>query len=224
MLVADTYVGHRGDPSVAALLADADPHRVVLSDTERRRSRVRTETTDGRDVGVVVGRVLADGDVLATESGALVAVELASVEALVVDFSDADGVDATTAVALGHAAGNRHWDLAVRGAEVLFPATESRDRMEATLADALPAGATVRYEDVPPSTFDDASGPDHSHGGDSSHAHSHEDGEHAHGHGDGEHAHNHDHAHDEDTDHLRDHGHDEPVHRSDHAGDGGAGE
>ena len=60
MLVAETYVGHRDDASVASALADSDPHRVVLSDTERRRSRVRTETTHGRDLGVVVGRVLAD--------------------------------------------------------------------------------------------------------------------------------------------------------------------
>lgn len=193
MLVAETYVGHRGDPSVASLLADADPHRVVLSDTERRRSRVRTETESGRDVGVVVGRVLADGDVLETERGEFVVVELASVEALVVDFAGADDVATTTAVALGHAAGNRHWDLAVRGSEALFPASESRDRMEATLTDELPVGATVRFEAVPPSTFDDADAADHSHADGAAHAHGHGGGGHTHSDDEGdEHAHSED--------------------------------
>jgi urease accessory protein len=189
MLVAETYVGHRDDRAVAALLADADSHRVVLSDTERRRSRVRTTTESGTEVGVVVGRVLADGDVLETDGGDLVVVELASVEALVVDFEAADDVDATTAVALGHAAGNRHWDLAVRGSEALFPATESRDRMDATVADELPDGATVRYEAVPPSTFDDGDAADHSHADGTGHAHGHESGDHAHSN-----PHSHDHS------------------------------
>lgn len=189
MLVADTYVGHRDDPSVAGLLADADRHRVVLSDTDRRRSRVRTTTTDGRDLGVVVGRTLEDGDVLETDGSEYVVVELASIEALVVDFADAD-VSATAAVELGHAAGNRHWDLAVSESEALFPATESRERMEATLADVLPAGAAIRYEDVPPGTFDDEHG--HGHSENHSHDHSHAQSEN----------HSHDHAHDYSHDHA----------------------
>lgn len=177
MLVADTHLGHREDPAVAERLDDANPHRVVLSETDRRRSRVRTETEAGRDLGVVVGHVLADGDVLETTDGGLVVVELAAVKALVLDFADAD-VDPTTAVELGHAAGNRHWVLAVRGSEALFPVTESRERMEATLADVLPGGVECRYEDVPPTTFDDEAGGH-------THDHSHDSGGHDHSHGGG---------------------------------------
>ena len=183
MLVADSYLGHRDDPIVADRLAGADPHRVVLSETERRRSRVRTETADGRELGVVVGHVLADGDVLETTDGDLVVVELAAVEALVLDFADAD-VTPTAAVELGHTAGNRHWVLAVQDSTALFPVTESRERMEATLADVLPADVELGYEDVPPTTFDDAGGHGHSHD------HQHADG-HSHDHG-----HSHQHSHD----------------------------
>lgn len=209
MLVADTYVGHRDDPVVADRLVAVDAHRVVLSDTDRRRSRVRTETVDGRDLGVVVGRVLADGDVLKTDGGDLVVVELAAVEALVVDFADADA-SPTDAVALGHAAGNRHWNLAVRGAEALFLVTESHERMERTVDEALPDGVAVRYDDVPPTTFDDG-GPDHSH--------AHGDDDHSHGSGDAGHGHSHDreadpghgHAHSPDREADFDQSHDHGV-------------
>jgi urease accessory protein len=176
MLVAGTYLGHRDDPVLADRLADADPARVVLSDTERRRSRVRTETSNGRDLGVVVARDLDDGDVLATEDGDLVVVELAAVDALVLSF---DGVDVSSlaALELGHALGNRHWDLALRDDEALFPVADTRERMEAAVADHLPDGVGVRFEHVSPATFDDD--------GDHSHPHSHGD-EAAHGHGDGD--------------------------------------
>lgn len=180
MLVAEEYLGHRTDDGVAERLADADPHHVVLSDTDRRRSRVRTTTEAGTDLGVVVARDLADGDVLATDGGDLVVVALADVKALVLDFADAD-VPATATLELGHALGNRHWDLAVREREALFPVTESRERMEATVEAVLPDGVTLRYESVSPTTFDDAS-PVHDHG------HSH--GDHTHDHG-GEHSHDH---------------------------------
>jgi urease accessory protein len=184
MLVADTYLGHRDDDTVAETLDASDYATVVLSDTERQRSRVRTETTDGRDLGIVVARDLGDGDVIEADDGTLVVVELAAIEALVLDFADSE-VSPTAALELGHAVGNKHWNLAVRGQEALFPVTDSKERMEATVADLLPEDVPTRYEHVPPTTFDD-NGVDHSHGdGD----HTHDDAGHSHG-GDG-HAHDH---------------------------------
>lgn len=182
MLVAERYLGHRDDGAVASRLSESDPHRVVLSDTDRRRSRVRTETVEGADLGIVVARELGDGDVLETAEGDLVVVELAAVDALVVDFGDAD-VSATEAVAVGHAAGNRHWDLAVRGEEALFPVPDSRERMLSAIDGDLPAGVRTRFESVPPTTFDDGGTPDHDHGHDGT------------DHGHGEHSHDHQHSH-----------------------------
>jgi urease accessory protein len=204
MLVAETYVGHRSDETVAAELAEGTSgtdggdrpasghHRVVLTDTERRRSRVRTETIDGADLGIVVGRELADGDVLRTDAGDLVVVELAAVEALVVDL-DGTADAPTAAAAFGHAVGNRHWDMAVRGTAVLFPTTDDRERMERFVREAAPPGAALDYEHVPPTTFDDGGaghGPaGHSHGPGGEHAGGHGDspsltGDDARGHGD----------------------------------------
>ncbi|MDQ2074156.1 urease accessory protein UreE [Haloarcula sp. H-GB4] len=184
MLVADTYLGHRDDDAVAEAVDASDYATVVLSDTERQRSRVRTETTAGRDLGIVVARDLADGDVLEAEDGTLVVVELAEIEALVLDFADRD-ISPATALELGHAVGNKHWNLAVREQEALFPVTDSKERMEATVADLLPADVPTRYEHVPPTTFDDG-GVDHTHGDGTD---THDDGDHSHG-GAG-HAHNH---------------------------------
>ncbi|MHC3381440.1 urease accessory protein UreE [Haloarcula sp. H-GB5] len=184
MLVADTYLGHRDDKSVAEAVEATDSTTVVLSDTERRRSRVRTETINGRDLGIVVAHDLADGDVLEAEDGTLVVVELAAIEALVLDFADSE-VSPTAALELGHAVGNRHWNLAVRGTEALFPVTDSKERMEKTVADLLPADVPTRYEYVPPTTFDD-DGVDHTHGDGTD---THDDGGHSHG-GAG-HAHDH---------------------------------
>lgn len=207
MLVADGYVGHRDDDGVAERLADADFETVVLSDTDRQRSRVRTETESGEDIGIVVARDLGDGDVLETDEG-LVVVELARIDALVVDVAGAD-IEATAALELGHALGNRHWDLAVRDGEALFPVPDTRERMDATVAELLPDGIDTRYEAVPPTTFDDA-GADHAHG---DHGHSHGEG-HSHAHEES-HAHD-DHAHDGDG-----HGHSHDSDGHGHAHDGG---
>lgn len=184
MLVADTYLGHRDDDAVAEAVDASDYATVVLSDTERQRSRVRTETTASQDLGIVVARDLADGDVLEAEDGTLVVVELAEIEALILDFADSE-VSPTAALELGHAVGNKHWNLAVSGQEALFPVTNSKERMEATVADLLPADVPTRYEHVPPTTFDDG-GVDHTHGDGTD---THDDGDHSHG-GAG-HAHNH---------------------------------
>lgn len=175
MDVADRYLGPHEDPDIADRLDEEEYLTVALSDTERRRSRVRTETVGGRELGIVVGRELEDGDILETESGDLVLVELATVEALVIDLS-ATG-SPREALELGHAIGKRHWKLALRGSEAVIPTTESRERMEALVDEWLP-DATCRYEAVPPTLFGDGReaaghGDEHGHGSDHSHAHSH---------------------------------------------------
>jgi urease accessory protein len=201
MLLADTYLGHRDDvrPDPAGALA------VTLTDEERRRSRVRTETDDGTDLGIVVGETLADGDVIATEGGRPVIVSLASKTALVVDLGDASPEELTAALALGHAAGNRHWDLAIDGGQAYFPVSEDRDRMESEIRPLLPEDATLAYDTVLPALFDDDSGEqgEHAHSGAGhTHGHSHDTGAHSHSHGVETHAHeggDHSHGHDEGT-------------------------
>lgn len=194
MYVYDTYEGNTtDDEDLAATVAPDEGaaaeavETVTIDDDQRRRSRFRTETEAGTEIGIVVGRELRAGDVLSSESddGPLVAVALADVEAVVVDLGEATkDADLVTAVALGHAAGNRHWEMAIRDDAVLFPATESDERIAATIEPHLPDGATVGRESVSPAVFD-GDGPgvaDHSHG--HGHEHGHDSHEHSHGHGD----------------------------------------
>lgn len=173
MLVADTYLGHRSE------LADdlADALHVTLTDTERQRSRVRTTAASGADLGIVVARRLEDGDVLEAD-GRRVVVSLATTTALVVDLTAT--TDPVATLTLGHAAGNRHWNLAVEDGRAYFPVTEDRERMEAEIRPHLPDGAAIEYEAVSPALFDDSTG-EHDHDG--GHGHSHE------------HEHDHDHSH-----------------------------
>ncbi len=189
MLVADEFLGTIDDQDVAARV-DEGALTVTLDDTERRRSRVRTATEDGTDVGIVVGRELRDGDILGAEDR-LVVVSLAPIEALVLDFSGLDGgrPAATAALELGHVVGNRHWDLAVEGACAYLPTTEDRERMETEIRPHLPDGVTVATVPVSPALFDDAT-PDHEH----SHSHGRSDDAHDHSHGDHAYGHDHDHA------------------------------
>lgn len=171
MLVTDTRLGHREDPLVAERLADEQTERVVLSDTDRRRSRVRTETEAGNDLGVLVSRDLKDGDVLETDNGTVIIVELTTVTALVLDFEQAD-VSTLAGVRVGHVLGNRHWDLAIRDDTALVPATDSPERMLTLVADQLPACVDTRFEAVSPAIFDDAAptqtATDHDHSHDDS--------------------------------------------------------
>lgn len=181
MLVAETFVGTLDDEAVAERVGAGDPLRVTVDGTERRRSRFRTTADGGTDLGVVVARELRDGDVLST-GDRLVVVSLAAVEAMVLDLggvADPDRAAVTTALELGHAVGNRHWDLAVDGERAYLPLADTRDRMDSTVEPHLPPGVTVGYDEVPPTLFDGGDSPDHGDG----HAHSHGDSDRDHSHG-----------------------------------------
>jgi urease accessory protein len=184
---------------------------LVVDDDQRRRSRFRASTEDGREVGVVTGGgdPLETGDVIGTEEEPVAVVELDAQEAAVVDLT---GIDPTTdrlllLAELGHALGNRHRPMAVRGTELLVPVTDGRERLENELDPFVPENATVEFDSVDPGLFDDAQGAHehgHTHGSAEDHDHSHgADDEHDHSHGDG---HDHDHSHDHaDYDHSHDH-------------------
>jgi len=157
----------------------------VLGERERRRSRVRTTTDAGTDIGIVVDgdRTLRPGDVLVDDDERLVVVEFERREALVVDVA---GVDATTdslcrLAELGHHVGNRHVGLAVRDGEVLVALGTDGERTVEEVRELLPAGAETRRERVDPTLFDRGGGSDHTHGHGGDHAHGHDADGHAHG-------------------------------------------
>ena len=184
--------------------ADADPdladaiaaHRqagtletVVLDDTQRKRSRFRTTTESGTDLGVLVDRPeLSPDDVLVLDDDLAVVVAFERREAFVVDLPSE--TETGTAIELGHRIGNQHWDIAIDDGTLYVPREADRSIIEETLGPYLPEGATIRYETVDAELFVDGGGgpgPGHSHGADGGghdHAggrtHSHEAGGHTH--------------------------------------------
>jgi len=186
MLVAEEFVGTLDDDAVASRVEREGHLTITADDVDRRRSRFRTTANNGRSIGVVVARELRDGDVLAAD-GTLIVVSLTPIDAMILDFGGVTGSDTglvTTALELGHAVGNRHWDLVVEGGCAYLPLADSRERMEATIEPYLPEGVDVRYDAVQPTLFDTGDEPPvgghgHSHSHDDSHK-SHDDGTHAH--------------------------------------------
>lgn len=159
---------------------------VSVSERERNRSRFKTELEDGTELGVVLGeRELSPGDVLVASDERMVVVEFERREVLVVSVPELGWREA---LELGHQMGNQHWELAIRGDELLVPIAGERRLMERTLREDLPEGSTIGVESVDPELFDDADHDpdhDHSHGAD--------------GHG---HSHDHDHGHEHDSAHA----------------------
>jgi urease accessory protein len=205
----DGVVGNAdSDPDLADAIA---AHRragtletVVLDDAQRKRSRFRTTTEAGTDLGVLVDRPeLRPDDVLVLDDDLAVVVAFERREAFIVELPD----ETTTAAAieLGHRIGNQHWDIAIENGGLYVPREADRSIIEETLGPYLPEGATIRYETVDAELFVDGDGPGP--------GHSHANGGVGYDHAGGGHTHR-----------NGDHGHDDHEHSHDshtHGGDGG---
>ena len=197
--------------------ADADPEladaitaheragtleRVVLDEAQRKRSRFRTTTEAGTDLGVLVDRPeLRPDDVLVLDDDLAVVVAFERREAFVVELPT--GTATAAAVELGHRIGNQHWDVAVEDGALYVPREADRSIIEGTLGPYLPEGATTRYETVDAELFAEAGGTGSGRVG-SDHGHEHAGRDHSHAHTGGDHGHEHE---AEDHDHQpHDHG------------------
>lgn len=183
MFVAETILGNvESDPELATAYENrpqSEIEHVVLNERERRRSRVRTTTDAGTDIGIVVDsdQTLSPGDVLHNTDDRMIIVTFEDRTALVISFED-DTFETDTLLELtqlGYRVGNRHWDLAVRGDEILIGLGADNERNVREVTDSLPSDVQTRRETVDPTRFDETPG----HGG-----HSAGTG-HGHGHGHG---------------------------------------
>ncbi|KDE60573.1 urease accessory protein UreE [Halostagnicola sp. A56] len=175
--------------------------RVVIAADRRRRSRFRTTTDAGTDVGVVLEKpALSIGDVLVHDEDRMIVVAFEPLEALAVDLPEPTPEALEAALELGHRVGNQHWDLAIDDGVAYVPLEADRHIVERVVEDIVP-GATVRAETVDAELFvTDLEGDGES---DHTHGHSHA-GDHGHSH---EPEHTHESAHDHPQD-RRDHNHD----------------
>jgi urease accessory protein len=155
MYVYNIYEGNRrANDALLRETENTDLERTVVSETERRRSRFRTKTASGLEVGIIVGHELKTGDILASadEAAPLLEIEIEPIPAMSIEASAF--ADRSAAVQFGHAVGNRHWNLTTRDGRVLVHAEGDRERMLETLEPNLPTHAEVEWEAVPPDLFD----------------------------------------------------------------------
>lgn len=202
MIVTETVLGNIEDDPELATKYEARPRseieRVVLDDRDRRRSRIRTTTDAGTEIGIVVDsdHDLRPGDVL-VDDDRMIVITFDSREALTISLDETD-LSPETLVELtefGYQVGNRHWDLAVRDEEIVVAVGTDGERKVREVEAALPSNARTRREMVDPTLFDgtreDGDGADsndgHTH---RSEGHAIDEGGHTHEH-DGSHSHAH---------------------------------
>ncbi|QCP50720.1 urease accessory protein UreE [Trinickia violacea] len=198
----------------ATLIARAPT--LTLPFDARRKSRLAATLDSGEDVAVVLprGTVLADGDVLVADDGALVRVVAASEDVLLVRAPDR-----LTLTRAAYHLGNRHTPVEV-GVDYL--------KLEAdpVLEDMLKRlGASVEKTSLPFQPETGAYGGGHRHGHDETFAEDYalaqqvfdEHHGHDHGHSHDQHAHHdHAHGHDHSHEHPHDHDHDDCGHDHGH--------
>jgi urease accessory protein len=204
----------------ASLVARAPT--LTLAYDARCKSRLAATLDTGEEVALVMprGTVLANGDVLVADDGALVRVIAAPEAVLVVRAPDT-----LTLTRAAYHLGNRHTPVEI-GVDYL---KLEADPVLETMLTRL--GAHVARETLPFHPETGAYGGGHRHGHDATFAedyalaqqvfaqrHGHEHGdEHDHGHGHA-HGHEHEHGHSHDHSHDHDHGHDHTHDDCDHCG------
>jgi urease accessory protein len=134
-------LGNAGDEPWPGRLAGARIDLLRLDQAEAQKSRLRKTTEGGTDVAIALDRGVAvrDGDVLAWNGAARVAVvarvELSDVLVIDVTAVAAEPAEAamTTCIELGHALGNQHWPAVIKGTRVYVPLTVDRAVMSSVL-------------------------------------------------------------------------------------------
>lgn len=158
--------------------------RLVLDEHDRKRSRLRTTTDRGTDVGLVIDQPtgLSAGDVVVYNDESLIVITAEQQEVGILDIESIENRE--MAIELGHHLGNQHWSLTIRNGRLYVPVPEKRAHVERVIEGVL-GDVPVEYERVDPAVFEENAQLNH-------HNHEHTPTDHNHQHGT-EPIHSHDH-------------------------------
>jgi urease accessory protein len=127
--LAETYLGNVNErPDLAQRVAEAKAQdncwEVMIEQSDRPKGRVLAHTATGLAIGIVKDRdwLLQAGDVLATESGQLVLVNLSQQQMIALRFTENVENKAIALIHLGHILGNHHWPISTQD-DVLYVET-----------------------------------------------------------------------------------------------------
>lgn len=182
MLLIEGILGniHRDEPLAATYEeyeTDDRVERIVLDENDRKRSRLRTTTDRGTDVGIVVDRAgLSAGDVIAHDDERIIIITAERRKALVIELDAVE--DVAMAFECGHHLGNQHRTLTIEDGRAYIPISEERAHVERVIERTL-GDVPINYEQVDPSTFEKRDQPTEHH---SQHRHGEDNPTHDHEH------------------------------------------
>lgn len=151
--LAQTYLGNSiEDASLAEQIDKARNSgrflQVCISQTDSCKGRIYAHTTSGVTVGIVKSRnwSLRDGDVLETEQGQLLLVNLQQQKVIVLYFTEPVADYAIKLVHLGHVLGNHHWPIIVQDHKLYVELAIDAQVIESTIREFKIPGLQIDYE------------------------------------------------------------------------------
>lgn len=173
MTIVEALLGHVDDPAYAGRPTDV----VLLDSAESGKRRLRRRSAAGRDIALDLprGTFVAAGAVLADLGDEVLVAERRPERALVASLAPGLGPEAAfrQALALGHALGNQHVPIEVRGGELRIPVTTSEDVLLAAVTRLGLDGLELRWADVPLAEREPLAGHGHGHPHTHGHVHAH---------------------------------------------------
>lgn len=168
--VAQTYLGNLIEDAELAKRIEKARNLghcldVRIGQTDSRKGRIHAHTTSGVTVGIVKSRdwSLRDGDVLETEQGKLLLVNLQEQKVIVLRFSESASDCALRLIHLGHVLGNHHWPIIVQEHKLYIELVVDAQVIESTIREFQIPGLQIDYELRSPSKHLDFSQHAHHH-------------------------------------------------------------
>ncbi|MDY7081367.1 MAG: hypothetical protein SXQ77_02920, partial [Halobacteria archaeon] len=151
--------------------------KVFLKPDDSTKSRIRTRTDAGTEIGIAVSDELSPGDIVYRDDEKTVVVEFEQVEMMVIE-SGSDNGNFLAGLRLGHVLGNQHLEMEVDDddnlSRIRLPVSRERGRtMERNIRPHIPDGAEIRYTEADYDEVSRGNHAGHSHDHRHSHEHSH---------------------------------------------------
>ena len=150
--IAKTYLGNLQENVALGEKLKANQEvclEVNLSQSDRRKGRIHTQSTAGIAVGIIKSRdwLLREGDVLETEQGKLLLVHLQSQELMVLSFTPSVAHNPIELIHLGHVLGNHHYPIVVKDNKIYLQLIVDKEIMETTIRNFQIPGLQINYEE-----------------------------------------------------------------------------